>query len=1757
MDWTIENTYDIVGLVETNISEKEGFFLGKPFKGYHTVWSSACQEKKKGSGVGLIISERWKKHLGFIQRFDEFSLAASFLFKQLEVVIIVLYIPPNDNNKKQVIRRNIIEKYMKRTPNSHFAIMGDFNAIIDQDLDRTPPLQGKKLKIDPLHKWLIKQNFADTFRVLNPITSEFTWSNGHTETRIDQIWVSEMLIGSLHAANIIDMSTCTESDHNSIDMLLDLSSFISKASSASAKRKSQKRTIFLYDEASEDDWENYRAELDKMLKNKETAFQKLSLATRNKKPVLDNLNECWSVLERSIIEAANKAIPKKKLPNVEHIKRQEVRRSRLHKVVVTLSRWLRKAKRKINIMLDSEEKESFNREIRKINKKFQVDIQEVKDKWSENSLEDLKGWWKILKEKNQRELEVATRKEINEKINRRCEMIHNAQGKMIASLLNKPLKKIKLEKLIVKEGLYHTLISEEKQVLEKTRDHFQAQFRQRNIANTLENDTWKEIYSPQKRIQEDWYDDLDKEVAAEEWEDMLCSLRRKSAPGLSGISYTLIKASSSFAQQLFRSFISACIAAGTMPKRWKIAMIYLIPKDCDWNYSLANVRPIALLESFRKCMTRIYTKRLTNILIKRSILRGPNFAGLPGNSTESPIHILNSIIEDAHTKKNELWILLQDMRKAFDSVSLKMLKLALLRLKFPLKEAEFILQLFHNREASIITEFGNTDAFVVPDGIDQGEVISPILWRIFYDPLIEKIQSDPNLGYVIEIKTPSELSSNQIYKQSWRQAVLAYADDTTWIAKDKAQMEKIIHIAEEFFQLNDIQINSSKSKLVIFNSSLNKTLRVLKFGGEEIKEENENQISRFLGVWINSQLKDAYIKAKAKGIVRGTVLNLAPKKLTLSQLSYLNNICIIPKLCYMLQTSRLSKEALKEIHRPMLKLIKNKMELQISTENFILKHKSLGNCRALDEELFAKQTLSLLKRLNSEGAELLTTSIRLKQGLIDARIVNTQRDLMKINNIKSIWKHNLSCLVLLRASELDLFFDLPKELEQMNLPGQPLNLLLGQQFNMKSAKALKSFNLYTTCQLINEEGNKLIPWSQLKLCRKRSRKGRKPKWFEHLENLLLEDTQSRYVKKEFCLENNKIWTIKYILPTLSNDKRKKEWICVNSKMPDEKVDVVKVISKKRESILGEHWKINIQQDSEQIEMTQCTGCDLDKGFKENICTRTIKRSNIAGVLPRGYPKENTRLVDLKESRIAKKARSLLEIIDNHEQRLSSTIQIDTLEIELIKNQGFSTTFSKILQRQFNENLQRENKTLIYYTDGSLSTRKDITQSTKMGIGWVQVNNNKSVQLDEGFAKIKYWPSSTRPELAAIWIVLLLVPRNFKVIVCSDSAAAIAAIERKSKDLAYNKFIKISNFNILDRIKSLVSIKNIELELVKVKGHSEDKWNEKADSLAKKGLTANDDLEVRTTSCVNFSTVLKWKSYVIENPTRSFLNRIRNTIISSELMCSDSIKKVEPETQNCKFSWALLWDKVGEQNGSSCDSLSKSKKLCTIIKSLQGKLPVLKIMVSRFPDLYPDAKCKLCNSGEEESQEHLAYCSIYESRWKLIEESITKILREEINLISKKEKVTEKQVHEVLFGSSDNEIRNTRTYLIRSLVKKRTEEKLSKWCNSQAEARYLLKILLTATWNYFYEDIWKPRCKAILDWEKTLDIARKKKNRYKEKKEKNQESSDKQKKKCKTILHDLEANLSESPKKHEEVDTLWRECIELFISDGINPCWLLS
>ena len=95
---------------------------------------------------------------------------------------------------------------------------------------------------------------------------------------------------------------------------------------------------------------------------------------------------------------------------------------------------------------------------------------------------------------------------------------------------------------------------------------------------------------------------------------------------------------------------------------------------------------------------KILTNRLLSKLVENyNILKDHNYAGLPEKSTHEPIHILNAIMEEAREKNKELWILMQDMSKAYDLVNRNNLAKALKRIKLPNLFVDFIANSLKNR----------------------------------------------------------------------------------------------------------------------------------------------------------------------------------------------------------------------------------------------------------------------------------------------------------------------------------------------------------------------------------------------------------------------------------------------------------------------------------------------------------------------------------------------------------------------------------------------------------------------------------------------------------------------------------------------------------------------------------------------------------------------------------------------------------------------------------------------------------------------------------------------------------------------------------------------------------------------------------------------------------------------------------------------------------------------------------------------------
>ena len=94
--------------------------------------------------------------------------------------------------------------------------------------------------------------------------------------------------------------------------------------------------------------------------------------------------------------------------------------------------------------------------------------------------------------------------------------------------------------------------------------------------------------------------------------------------------------------------------------------------------------------------------------------------------------------------------------------------------------------------------------------------ISPLLWRIFYDPLLCRIAEDESLSYTISVNWPTgNLKMSTTY--SLRTAGLAYADDTVWIGHSHSNAQRIVDIFKEFFNINDLDINGYKSFVLVIN----------------------------------------------------------------------------------------------------------------------------------------------------------------------------------------------------------------------------------------------------------------------------------------------------------------------------------------------------------------------------------------------------------------------------------------------------------------------------------------------------------------------------------------------------------------------------------------------------------------------------------------------------------------------------------------------------------------------------------------------------------------------------------------------------------------------------------------------------------------------------------------------------------------------------------------------------------------------------
>lgn len=379
-----------------------------------------------------------------------------------------------------------------------------------------------------------------------------------------------------------------------------------------------------------------------------------------------------------------------------------------------------------------------------------------------------------------------------------------------------------------------------------------------------------------------------------------------------------------------------CLDKGLIPSQFELAYLYPIPKPQWWNYDINLTRPIILLDCIRKLMVKIINNRLNHYLSNNQILQHNNQAGIQGASCNEIILQIQAIIDYQHDTKNLFFLALQDLSKAYDRVDLNLLQLALKRINIPDRLITFIDKLFSHHRNRIIFPFGYGSEYTTTNGIIQGEVISPLLWVIYYDLMFVAINNSPYQGYNLYASIPRNIFQNDdLHEKSINIKLLGYLDDTTWFAQNLDDLQNNLAIADDFYVLANIKINKDKTKILTNDKQINKKQQIpLKFGEDlvNIKIVPPSDNERILGIYINTNNKFTYTINKINRMLKFTCSNLRKKKITHDHIIYVINKVLIPRIEYLCQHFILLPHICNNFNRTIRSIYKSSLLLPHSRE---------------------------------------------------------------------------------------------------------------------------------------------------------------------------------------------------------------------------------------------------------------------------------------------------------------------------------------------------------------------------------------------------------------------------------------------------------------------------------------------------------------------------------------------------------------------------------------------------------------------------------------------------------------------------------------------------------------------------------------------------------------------------------------------------------------------------------------------------------
>ena len=427
-------------------------------------------------------------------------------------------------------------------------------------------------------------------------------------------------------------------------------------------------------------------------------------------------------------------------------------------------------------------------------------------------------------------------------------------------------------------------------------------------------------------------------------------MKRGKAAGLDGVTTEHLQYCHAILPCVLSKLFNLMIRVGHVPAGFGQSYTVPVLKSSGIRYSKMldanDYRGVSISPVISKVFEHCVLERYSDYFVTSC----NQFGFKKGSSCTQAIYTLKCAVNYYISRGSTVNICALDLSKAFDKMNHCGLFIKLMRRRIPVQLLSLLEYWFSLGVTCVKWGTIMSANFTLSCGIRQGGVLSPYLFAVYVDGLVDKVQNCGSGCFVNWVCC----------------GIILYADDILLLSPSVTSLQELLRVCEVELQWLDMQINVRKSVCMRIGPRFNATCRSLyTVDGNELRWSDS---IRYLGVYLtSSRVLSCSLKYAKRSFYRafngifGKVGSIASETVVIE---LLKSKCM-PILFYGLEVCPLNKSHIKSIDYALNSCLKK--IFSTNSQEVISECRDMFHCLPAEDVIAKRKKKFLLRFVNSDN----------------------------------------------------------------------------------------------------------------------------------------------------------------------------------------------------------------------------------------------------------------------------------------------------------------------------------------------------------------------------------------------------------------------------------------------------------------------------------------------------------------------------------------------------------------------------------------------------------------------------------------------------------------------------------------------------------------------------------------------------------------------------------------------------------------------